>query len=115
MAEFLTLVDSKSLNFGTPPDENYARELMQLFTIGLYELNMNGTVMRKPNGEAIATYATEAIMSFARAWTGLSRQPARTNVELTEDGNALNSFDPMRHVAIWRDAFPKMNLHRGYL
>ena len=45
MGIFLTLVDSKSLAYGTPPDENYARELMQLFTIGLFELELDGTPM----------------------------------------------------------------------
>ena len=42
MSMFLTRSSSQSLAFGSPPDENYARELMQLFTIGLFELELDG-------------------------------------------------------------------------
>ena len=52
------------------PDENYAREIMQLFTIGLYELNLDGTQKLK-NGQPIATYDNEDIKDVARVFTGL--------------------------------------------
>ena len=44
MGKFLTYANSESFALsGSPPDENYARELMQLFSIGLFELNIDGT------------------------------------------------------------------------
>ena len=52
---------------GIHPDENYAREVMQLFTIGLYELNHNGT--RKAGD--IPTYDNDDIKEFAKIFTGL--------------------------------------------
>ena len=52
------------------PDENYAREFMQLFTIGLYELNSDGT-RRQENGREIPTYGQKEIKEFAKIWTGL--------------------------------------------
>lgn len=52
------------------PDENYAREVMQLFTIGLDELNLNGTLKRDAQGNSIATYGQEEIEGFARVFTG---------------------------------------------
>ncbi len=55
------------------PDENYAREIMQLFSIGLYELNEDGTRKIDPTtGTYIETYDETDIAEFARIFTGLS-------------------------------------------
>ena len=43
MASYLTFLKNKAIAFGSYPDENYAREVMQLFSIGLYRLNPDGT------------------------------------------------------------------------
>lgn len=56
---------------GSYPDENYAREIMQLFTIGLTRLD----------GDGAQTYDNENIMDFARIFTGLDEQPRRANYE----------------------------------
>ncbi len=53
------------------PDENFARELMQLFTIGLYELNMDGTRKKDAQGNDIPTYNNDDIKELARVFTGL--------------------------------------------
>ncbi len=52
------------------PDENYAREVMQLFTIGLWELNQNGTRKLNSSGEPIPTYTNGDITEMARVFTG---------------------------------------------
>ena len=52
------------------PDENYAREIMQLFTIGLSELNQNGSLKLDASGNAIETYDQETITQYAAALTG---------------------------------------------
>ncbi len=52
------------------PDENFAREIMQLFTIGLYELNLDGTKKLK-NNKPIATYDNDDIKEMAKVFTGL--------------------------------------------
>ena len=52
------------------PDENYAREVMQLFTIGLNELNLNGMNKQDENGEIIPTYGQTEIEGFAKVFTG---------------------------------------------
>lgn len=54
------------------PDENYAREVMQLFSIGLFELNINGTWQLDTNGDPIPTYSNTEIREFAKIFTGLS-------------------------------------------
>ncbi len=53
------------------PDENYAREIMQLFSIGLYELNQDGTPKRDANGNQIPTYDNLDIKEMAKVFTGL--------------------------------------------
>lgn len=53
------------------PDENFAREIMQLFSIGLYELNQNGTYILDSEGNKIPTYGIDDIKEFAKIFTGL--------------------------------------------
>ncbi|WP_298553499.1 DUF1800 family protein [uncultured Algibacter sp.] len=55
----------------THPDENFAREIMQLFSIGLYELNQNGSYVLDGNGDRIPTYNNADIKEFAKIFTGL--------------------------------------------
>ncbi|MEM9159535.1 MAG: DUF1800 family protein, partial [Verrucomicrobiota bacterium] len=54
------------------PDENYAREIMQLFSIGLFELNLDGTHKMDSNGSSIPTYTNDEIKEFARVFTGFT-------------------------------------------
>jgi len=55
---------------GRYPDENYAREIMQLFSIGLYELNQDGTLRLDGNGKPIETYGVADIKGLAKVFTG---------------------------------------------
>lgn len=88
MAEMLTYRDSRSTAYLWDSrgrvefaDENYAREIMQLFTIGLHELKNDGTPVLGQDGQPIPTYTNDEITSYARVWTGFERQPARGNIE----------------------------------
>jgi len=54
----------------TEPNENYARELLQLFSIGLHELKPDGTELLDANGNPINTYGQPEVRAFARALTG---------------------------------------------
>ena len=121
MAEMLSYVDSKSSSFvyeqdGTFafPDENYAREVMQLFSVGVSQLNVDGTLRFDDAGSPISTYDNDDIQNFARAWTGFTRQEMRSNFEAMET-EWLNRMDPMKIEASWRDPFPKMDLHSGFI
>ena len=69
----------------TYPDENFAREIMQLFSIGLHELNLDGTPKKNANGENIPTYNIDHIAEMAKIFTGLG---ASTN----DDGSVNNNF-----------------------
>ncbi len=59
-------------NTGSVPDENYAREVMQLFTIGLYELFPDGSQQRDALNRPIETYSNSDVSALARVFTGLS-------------------------------------------
>lgn len=55
---------------GRVPDENFAREVMQLFTIGLYELNADGSLKADSGGAPIETYTNADVSGIAKAFTG---------------------------------------------
>jgi uncharacterized protein (DUF1800 family) len=55
---------------GTRANENFARELMQLFTIGLFQLNSDGSLMLDSSGNPIPTYDQTTIQNFAKVYTG---------------------------------------------
>lgn len=55
---------------GRQPDENYAREVMQLMTIGLYQLEADGTVKTGADGQPIETYVQNDVTNLARVFTG---------------------------------------------
>jgi len=57
---------------GRMPDENYARELLQLFTIGVVELNIDGTPRLDGSGKPIETYDNKDITGLAKVFTGLN-------------------------------------------
>ena len=68
---------------GTMPDENYARELMQLFTIGLVELQDDGTP-RLVAGQPVETYGQDDITGLARVFTGWDQDLAGGNTDRPE-------------------------------
>ena len=57
-------------NTGTTPDENYAREVMQLFTIGLVRLQPDGTLVLGADGLPIPTYNQKTVTEMAKVFTG---------------------------------------------
>jgi uncharacterized protein (DUF1800 family) len=62
---------------GRLPDENYAREVMQLFSIGLYQLNPDGTERRGADGRPIETYGQADVTNLARVFTGYDHDMSR--------------------------------------
>ncbi len=72
MGNFLSMLGNDKGNATTDPDENYAREVMQLFTIGLYQLNNDGTRQLDASGNPIPTYSNTDVMGLAGVFTGFS-------------------------------------------
>lgn len=78
----------------TRPDENYAREVMQLFSIGLYELSADGT-QKLSGGQPIPSYSQADVESYARVFTGWNYRGAdRWNRALFTGNNLVDPMDP---------------------
>ncbi|MEM7475791.1 MAG: DUF1800 family protein [Planctomycetota bacterium] len=84
------------------PDENYAREILQLFSIGLYRLNTDGTFQRNPSGDLIPTYDNTEIETFARLFTGLTY-----NQSNSLRSGTVNFQEPMMMFDEFHDQDPK--------
>ena len=70
MGTYLNAANSQAAANGGHADENFSRELMQLFSIGTVALNQNGSVRTDGNGKPIPNYTPDIVQSFARAFTG---------------------------------------------
>lgn len=95
------------------PDENYARELMQLFSIGLVELNLDGTEVLDINNQPVPTYDQSIIEGFAHVYTGWSY------VGFADLRAAfptyLNQVEPMQLYPDYHDTGPKQLLNNVIL
>ncbi|MGH7773486.1 MAG: DUF1800 domain-containing protein [Candidatus Binatia bacterium] len=101
MGRYLDMVDNRCQT-PTPPDpnicrnglavkpnENYAREILQLFSIGVYMLNPDGTLQADENGDPIFSYDQDTIEEFSRVFTGWTFAPQLAP-------GIVNYRDPMR-------------------
>lgn len=89
------------------PDENYAREVMQLFSIGLVELNMDGTQKLDANNQPIPSYDQDVIKGFAHVFTGWNFN-GTTEETWYRWWQNFNLFDPMVAVAAYHDSEEKL-------
>lgn len=83
MGFYLSHVRNRKTNIAENrfPDENYAREIMQLFSIGLFELNQDGSRKLDADGNPIPTYGNEEITQMAKVFTGLTYAGLSVNHE----------------------------------
>ena len=72
MGSFLNTLNNEKEDpvTGRQPDENYAREVMQLFTLGVSQLNLDGTPKTDANGAPLDTYTQSDVTNLARVFTG---------------------------------------------
>lgn len=98
----------------THPDENYAREVLQLFSVGLEELNLDGSVKLDSNGKPIPTFNQQTINEFARIFTGWTFS---TNTIFAEGGEfaywrtPISNVAPMKAFAEYHDSGVKTLLN----
>jgi uncharacterized protein (DUF1800 family) len=90
----------------TSPDENYAREIMQLFTIGLNQLQPDGTLKLDPSGLPIPTYDNTTITQMARVFTGFGFAGDTTNANNFR-GAPANYIAPMVIYPAFHEDGPK--------
>lgn len=96
MGYYLNTLGNQKANTATGrvPDENYAREVLQLFSIGLYELNADGTNKLGSNGQPIETYTQPDITALSRVFTGWNLDPTGSTAT-----NLLQLKQPMANNA----------------
>lgn len=70
MGHYLNMANNNKPAGANTPNENYAREVLQLLSIGLYQLNQDGTLKTDLSGQPIPTYDQDTIEGFAYTFTG---------------------------------------------
>jgi uncharacterized protein (DUF1800 family) len=93
MGEYLNM-RGNSVNGGNP-NENYSREIMQLFSIGVDTLNQDGTAVVDAAGNRVPSYDQATITNLARVFTGWDLGPNRTTNINGVDTSVTNYLDPM--------------------
>ncbi len=95
------------------PDQNYAREIMQLFTVGLFQLNQDGTNVLDGNNNPIPTYDNDDIRELAKVFTGMGGGAGQVSmycngtVEFGTDYHCINKTVPMAMYAWQHQTGPK--------
>ncbi len=111
MGEYLSMIRNEKADSARNirPDENYARELMQLFTIGLVALNDDGSVKLDAQGDPIPTYNQDVIKGFASVFTGWMY----ANAPYWYWGGWIeaNTIEPMKPFEAYHDTDAKILLN----
>ena len=96
MGNYLDMVNNAKADpvKGTNPNENYAREVMQLFSIGLWELNQDGSLVIDGLGNPVPTYSQIDITQMAGVMTGWSYWPISGPVKWNSPINYLFNMTP---------------------
>lgn len=100
MGIYLSHMRNQKENANRLPDENFAREVMQLFTIGLYQLNQDGTP-KLSGGQPVETYSHADVQGLAKVFTGWAWYGPDTTTHRFNNGVADPNRDvlPMRNYA----------------
>lgn len=98
MGRYLNMANNDKSNpaTNTHANENYARELMQLFTIGLIKQNSDGTPQLDTTGDPIPTYDQDTVESFARVFTGWTYPTEPGSTQLIH--NPIYWYGPMEAI-----------------
>jgi uncharacterized protein (DUF1800 family) len=114
MGYYLDMANNAAANpgAGTVANENYAREIMQLFSIGTSMLNPDGSRQTDPSGNLIPTYNQTNVTELARVFTGWTFAPASGSPQwgINVDGNT-NMNVPMVAIPAFHDAGSKSLLN----
>ncbi len=114
MGQYLDMANNAKADptAGSVANENYARELMQLFTIGTYLLNPDGTLQLDSNNLPIPTYSQFTVTEFARVYTGWTYAPAPSKT--VQWNSYISSFGPLAAYEAEHDEGSKQLLN-GYV
>lgn len=112
MGTYLSMIRNRKPDpeTGHEPDENYAREIMQLFSVGLSRTHMDGTLMLDADGLPIPTYTQNETMGLAHIYTGWGAHYDEADPPRWSNGNVaarndwfLYGYDSMRPMSFYPD------------
>ena len=103
MGNYLNMLNSNLPKNGEIANENYARELMQLFTTGVYLLNEDGSLQLDSNGNPIPVYTEDQVQAFARVYTGWTYANSDGSAPSTFPNETKNYDSPMAAVESHHD------------
>ena len=107
MGRFLDMANNqKATTTGISPNENFAREILQLFAVGVNLLNDDGTEKKGPDSRPIEAYTQDEIKGFARVFTGWT-YPTRAGVAPTTRFNGQNLAGTMEAREIYHETGTK--------
>jgi uncharacterized protein (DUF1800 family) len=111
MGGYLNMLNSAKPATGQIANENFARENMQLFTLGLYELNQDGTQQLDGSGNSIPSYTQAQVQAFAKAYTGWTYASATGGTPAKFPNSTANYAYPMAAVETSHDTTAKTLLN----
>ncbi len=108
MGDWLDMVNNAKPNAakGTQANENYAREFLQLFTMGTNQLNADGTYKLDAKGKPVANYTQAQVTALARTFTGWT-YPAVPGGKVVWNGNSVNHSGQMVAMDAYHDTDAK--------
>jgi uncharacterized protein (DUF1800 family) len=108
MGIYLSHMHNQKESGNRVPDENFAREVMQLMTIGLYQLNADGS-LKLSNGKPIETFTHDDVVGMARVFTGWSWAGPDKSDKRFMGGTpyAARSWTPMQMYPTYHSTMPK--------
>ena len=107
--------DKPNLATGAHPNENYAREIMQLFSIGLNRVHPDGSLILNSKGELIPTYGQDEIIGMAHVFTGWDYHQAQVNPYPTDFAGVGDYLNPMTQIPAHHFTGSKRILNRVVL
>ena len=110
MGGYLNMLNSAKPVTGQIANENYARELMQLFTTGLFLVNQDGTLQLDGSGNPKPVYSEAQVQAFARAFTGWTYANASGTGAPAKFPNTANYTMPMAALETQHDMTQKVLL-----
>ena len=118
MGEYLDMVNNPKPDAARniEPNENYAREMLQLFSVGEFELNADGTPRLDANGQPIPAYDQDTVENLARAFTGWTYPPrAGVAIRFPNPPNYLGRMVPFaaQHDAAQKVLFGNRTIAAG--
>lgn len=111
MGLYLNMIHSGKPAAGQHANENWSRELMQLFSIGLVRLNTDGTVQVDSTGTPLPSFTEKQVEAFADTFTGWTYATAAGTAPTTFPNNTANYYSPMAAVDKYHDTTTKTLLN----